>query len=74
MKTEQDLMNDTAHEIILDSLAGALSAHNPNWAVIPTGIDPVIDVLKKAVCQVESAYPDPSDPVAAAAFADFFRS
>ena len=72
MKTEIELMQDTAREIILDSLTGALTAHNPHWAVIPTGADPVVDTLSDAVKAVACAYPAPADPTAEATFAELF--
>ena len=72
MKTEIELMQATAREIILDSLTGALTAHNPHWAVIPAGTDPVVDALSDAVKAVARAYPAPADPMAVAAFAELF--
>ena len=72
MKTEIELMQATAREIILDSLTGALTAHNPHWAVIPAGTDPVVDALSDAVKAVARAYPAPADPMAVATFAELF--
>lgn len=71
-KTENAMMQDTAREIILDCLTGAMSAHDPHWAAIPAGVDPVRDAIYNAIVATTRAYPAPDDPFTASIFADFF--
>lgn len=76
MSTEHAIMQDTAREIILDCLVGALHAHNPHWSTLVdadgNSADPVVHAISEAIRQVARAYPEPSDPRTAQALADFF--